>query len=289
MDPLLRLSEVPQAPDSGGDLLVVGTDGAAVPERPEVLAGVEAEGSSAAERAGSALAAACSVCLGSILNDQEAVARREGVYRIHVADLAVEVNGDDRRRALVHRRRIDVDQPGAVVHIAEDGGGPGVNDGEGAGDERVGGHDHLVSGPDPGRQERESERGGSRADPDAVAHPAVACELPLELFEVPAENEAAVIQDAIECRAKVRRDRRVVSRQAHEGDRSGGRDGVERSHQPPPEAADGIGLSLPSSLKTSRLAGSLGSSKMTAASLRERTESLAKAEVRWLLTVLLET
>ena len=90
------LAEVAEATAPLGDRIVVGTDRAAVAERAEVLARIEAERRDMAEGAGPRPFPAGPVGLGGVLHDQQAVSSRESLHGVHVACLAVQVDGNDR-------------------------------------------------------------------------------------------------------------------------------------------------------------------------------------------------
>jgi hypothetical protein len=70
-------SVVPQYPQSIGQLIVVGRHAAGIPERTEVLSGIETPPRSMAECAGASAAAAGAVCLGGILDNSQPMPLRD--------------------------------------------------------------------------------------------------------------------------------------------------------------------------------------------------------------------
>src|SRR5581483_5873450 len=111
---LAELPEVAPAPRLLRQALVVGADRAAVAQRAEVLARVEAERGGGAEGAGAAVAVAGAVGLGRVLEHEEAVALRDRADRVHVSHLTVQVDREDGRRPRADSARggVRVDQPG---------------------------------------------------------------------------------------------------------------------------------------------------------------------------------
>ena len=196
--------------------LVVGADRAAVPERAEVLARIERERGGRSERARAAAAVARAVRLGGVLEKQQTVRLGERAEAVHVADLAVEMNRQDRRGARADRRpsRVRIDQSGSALDVAQHRRRPGVRDGERRCDERVSRErSPRRPGPIPMRPEHERERGGTRCHADAVRDLAVLGELRLELLDLRPERERARLEQPSERVLQLIRDReRAVGR-----------------------------------------------------------------------------
>ncbi len=166
---------------------VVGGDRAAVAQRPEVLARVEAEGGGVAERARRPALVGGAVRLAGVLDDRQAVSRGDLGERVHVHGLPVQVHGHDRGGA-----RRDRGPDGCGVHetvaleaVHEDRRGADVAHGLGGGDERVGRDDDLVAGPHARGDQRELHGVGARAHPDRVVAAAEGGEGLLELPPAP--------------------------------------------------------------------------------------------------------
>src|SRR5581483_1497471 len=98
-----------------------------------------------------------------------------------------------RERAL---QRGHVERQRVVIDVDEDRPRPGHHDRGGRGDEREGGRDHLVSGPDAERGEGQAQRVGARADAHAVTGPAHRRQLGLERAPLRPEDEGAVVDHA---------------------------------------------------------------------------------------------
>ena len=146
-------AEIEQPPGRGRERVVVCADRAAVTERSEVLARVEAEGRCGSERPGQATVERSAVSLGCVLEQRESLARGQGAERVHVADLPVEVHGEDRSGPWADRSRDRgrIDQAVVGQHIGAHRRGAGVDHGERRRDERVRRDDHHVAGADPSR------------------------------------------------------------------------------------------------------------------------------------------
>src|SRR4051794_39695490 len=101
------------------ELRVVRADSTTVAERPEVLAGVEREACGCAERARPLAAPGRAMRLRRIFDQGQAVAGREFAQCVHVAALAVQVDGEDGSGSLGDRRGrgLGIDEAGAVVYV----------------------------------------------------------------------------------------------------------------------------------------------------------------------------
>ncbi len=169
---------------SGGG--VVGGDGAAVAQRPEVLARVEAERGRVAQRSGRPALVGGAVRLTRVFYDCQAVSRGDLGERVHVHGLPIQVHGHDRGGT-----RRDRGPDGGGVHetitleaVHEDRRGADVAHGLGSRDERVGRDDDLVAGLDPRGEQRELDRVGPRAHPHRMAAAAERGEGLFELLEL---------------------------------------------------------------------------------------------------------
>ena len=118
--------------------------------------------------------------LGGVLDEHEPVLPRERGDGTHVGALAVEMDGDDRARP--RRRRVRelarIERERALVHIDKYRGRTGGLD---AGDRRdagVGRCDHLVTGSDAERTERELDGVGAVRDADRFRAPQYAANAP---------------------------------------------------------------------------------------------------------------
>ena len=88
--------------------------------------------------------------LGAVLDQQQAVAIAEGPDPLHGGRLAVKVHSDHGAGSLGDRRLDAVGiKAGLMPHIHERGPGADAGDRFGRGDPGDGGHDYLITGPDP--------------------------------------------------------------------------------------------------------------------------------------------
>src|SRR5438067_6483554 len=97
---LSRLPDVAEGTGLGGDRFVRGAYGPSIAQGSEVLARIEAECRGRPEGPGAAAAPCRPVGLRGILEHREAVAGGEGIDRVHVGRLAVEVDRQHGARAL---------------------------------------------------------------------------------------------------------------------------------------------------------------------------------------------
>ena len=215
---------------------------------------MEAERGDVGERAGSGAGEAGAVRLGGVLDDEQAVALGELTDPVHVADLAEQVDGDDRGRSLAHelRCRRGVDQPGVGADVAQHRGRARVQNAQRSRDRRVGRQDDLIPGADAGRDQPEAERRGPGGDADGVPRPAEPCEFALEGLHLGGESGVAVRQDAVHHGAQLLGKLRVLATQ------------VDERHLP----------------RARRILLGLGEQVY----LRDVAASFTKAELRWLLT-----
>jgi hypothetical protein len=85
------------------------------------LGAVEGEGAEGAERAGPPAAPLRADRLGRVLDHRDAAAAADVEQGVHVAEVAVEVDGDDRLRPWADRglRPLRIDAPGVGEHVDE--------------------------------------------------------------------------------------------------------------------------------------------------------------------------
>ena len=97
--------------------------------------------------------------LGSVLEHEQAVGLRDLVDRIHVAHLAIQMDGNDRRSAWRdgRPRGLRVDQARGLVDLAQDRRRARVHGAQRRGDERVRRNDHLIPGADAGGPEHQRQ------------------------------------------------------------------------------------------------------------------------------------
>ncbi len=117
-----------------------------------------------------------------LLHDDRLVAFGDLGHGCHVHELSVQVHGHDRPRLGPHVdvfELVDVEQA-VVVAVDEHDPGTEAHHGLGGGDERVGGHDHRVTGGDTGSPQRQFHGVGPVGDPDAMPHTTQRGELVLE-------------------------------------------------------------------------------------------------------------
>jgi len=188
-----------------GQVFVIGDDGSAVAHRSQVLAGVEAEAAGSSHAAGSAAFVTGSMCLGGVLNDQQAVLVGDGLNHLHLGRLAVQVYRQDRLGSGCDRRgkptRIEVVCLRIVVD--QNRGGPRVVNAQGRGDKRVRGGDDLVARSDPQALHRQSEGIQAAAHADAIFGLAVGGELLLERRQVRAGDEITLGQHLVDGRSNL--------------------------------------------------------------------------------------
>ena len=132
------------------------------------------------------------------------------------------------QRTLARQRALDDvgrDQAGGRVDVDQAGRGAHQADGLGRRDERVRRHDDLVAGPDAQRAQREHQRLGARGDADGLAGLAVGGEVGLEVLDVRAADEGALLGDGPDHPEQLLEQLGVVVVHAHERDRRRGGDG----------------------------------------------------------------
>ena len=118
---------------------------------------MKAEGGGDAEAAGALSLVLRADGLGRVLDDGDAAAARHVFDGVVVADVAVEIDGDDRARArrdgFLERARVHA--PCRFVDVDEDRRGADVRDRRSGGDPRGIGNDHFVARSDAEGQQRE--------------------------------------------------------------------------------------------------------------------------------------
>src|SRR5581483_2637572 len=118
--PFAPLSQVAQSTQTNRKRVIVGAYGPPITERSQVLARIERESCSGTERPRLMATVSGTMRLGRVFKDQKSTRLSERLNRRHLADLAVEMNREDRRCSGPHRcaRRTGVYQPRAVLNIA---------------------------------------------------------------------------------------------------------------------------------------------------------------------------
>ena len=154
-----------------GEVVVVAADHAAFAARREVLGLAEREAADRADRARLLALVLAAEALRAVLNHVEIVLLRNLHDRIHVRDHAVEVDDDDRLRAL-RDALLDLLRVEQVVRadVAEHRERARLQGAERGRDEGVGCADHLVTRADAERGERHVERRRTVRDGDRILH-----------------------------------------------------------------------------------------------------------------------
>jgi hypothetical protein len=150
--------------------------------------------------------------MGRVFEHEQPAGLGKRFERHHVADLAVHVNGNYRcgTRAGRGSRCVGIEQPGALLDVAQHRSCAGMHDRQRRRDRPVGGKDHLVTRTDPVSLEDQGTRRGARCHTDAVCDLRVGCELRLESLELLAKRERARAQQTNERTVELVLDRRVL-------------------------------------------------------------------------------
>ena len=151
------------------EIVVVAAHHAALAARREVLGLAEREAADRADRARLLPLVHTAEALRTILNHVELVLLRDLHDRIHVGDHAVEMDDDDRLRAL-RDERLNLLRIHEVVgaRVAEDRERTRLHRAERGGDERVGRADHLIARADAECRERDVQGSRTVRDRDGV-------------------------------------------------------------------------------------------------------------------------
>lgn len=179
--------------------IVIGNDDAAVPETPEDLCGIEADGRGNAEGAGGAALEFGPESLGGILDDEQPVPIGDGLEPVHIAGSPVELGGHQETRAGGdgRGRSVGVHQ---MIRAAfdRDGYAPSEVNRSGGSDHGVRGDNDLVAGGDPSSAERQRETVGRVADAKSVPRTEEARQIGFESGEVRLEDKGTACSDAPE-------------------------------------------------------------------------------------------
>src|SRR5437867_149076 len=150
-----------------GQIIIAGGDDSAFAGG-EIFARLKGEGAQIADGAGGAVVVARAMGVGGVFDDSQLVLLGDRHDRIHVGDLAGEMDGNDGAGATcdsgLDGARIDVE--GFNVDVREDGDGVGFDDGGGGREKGVGRDDHLILGADSGGQQRYAQGNGAVDDAD---------------------------------------------------------------------------------------------------------------------------
>ena len=212
------LAEVAQTTQPAGQQCVVCAHRSSVPERAQVLPRVKRKARGRPERADHAASVAGAGGLRSVLQDQEPMRPGDGVQRVHVAGLAVEMDGEDAdgARADGGAGRLGIDQARALQHLAQHRRGADVRDGQSRGDERVGRDDDLVTRADVVGPQHERQRRGPGGDADALLDAAVLGKFVFKRLNLSAQDVRARIEHASERVVQALLDRSVLEIESSE-------------------------------------------------------------------------
>ena len=154
-----------------GERGIVGRDRAGVGEGTEIFARIKTHAGGVAEGTRLFSVAAGAVGLRGVFEDEESVACGDGVDRLHVCGLSVEVDREKGLRARRDQRgeARGVEVVGQRIGLAGNGAGADVGDGEPRGDVAVGGDDHFIPGADATGHEHELHGFEAVGDADAVS------------------------------------------------------------------------------------------------------------------------
>ena len=157
--------------------------------------------------------------LAGVLDHDQAVSPGDRDDRVHVGRLPVEVNRHDRLGARPDRvlDESGIDIEGCRIGIDEHRRSAGGADRQCGGDEGIGRGDHLVTGPDLERTERQLERGEAGVHADGGRGSAVLGELLLEGRDVPAQDPVVTGEAAGNRLVHVVLDRRRLGGEVNEG------------------------------------------------------------------------
>ena len=119
--------------------------------------------------------------LGVVFDDDQIVLLRQLHDRVHVTDVPVKVDRNDRlgSRGDELFDRLDADAVVVDVDVGESRDRPGLDDGKAGRDEGIAGNDHLIARSDSGRGQRYVQGGGSTIDANREIAP-----LPLGKFQL---------------------------------------------------------------------------------------------------------
>ena len=166
------------------DLRIVCHDRPRIPERAQVLPGIEAKARGDPEGADHPPLIERAVRLRAVLHHIEASPLCDFHDLIHLAGLSVEMHRDQSagpsRNFLLDPLRVNVKGPDIRLH--KYGKRSGIGHSERRRDIGIGRHDDLIPRADPERLQDENERVQSVSDSDAIFHPAVLREVLLKFL-----------------------------------------------------------------------------------------------------------
>src|SRR5574340_1607350 len=159
---------VPEAARAPGDVFVVRSNHAAFATRRERLVLAEAAPRDVADRAGLLSFVFAAVCLGVVVDHEQVVLLRQRPNLVHIADVAVKVDGHDGFGAAGDQffRALDAHAMVVQVYVREAWDGSRLHHREAGGDERIAGHDHFIARPYAERGEPDVERRRPRCHAD---------------------------------------------------------------------------------------------------------------------------
>ena len=112
--------------------------------------------------------------------------------------------------------RVDVERP--RLDVGEDGPGPQPRHGAGGGEEREARQDHLVSGPDPQRHQRQQQGIAPRGAAHSMFGLAILGQVLFQFGDLRSQDESARIADPAECRQDLLLQDGVLSSQVQQRD-----------------------------------------------------------------------
>ena len=193
------LAMLAELADARGGVVVAGRDRAPLAERAEVLRGVEAEARGVGERADALAAEERAVRLRCVLEEQEAVARRDDRELVDGRGATGQVHRDDGAGARADGAgdRLGVEVARLVQDVGEGGARAGESDGLGRGEEARRRGEHLVAGADAEAAQREHDRARAVRAADGVGHAEVLGPLALERGGLLAAGERPLGDDVV--------------------------------------------------------------------------------------------
>ena len=170
------------------------------------MLGEEAGAAEGAEVAALAALIGGAEALGGVFDHRQAVAGGDGVDGVQVRRLAVEADGQDGlgAGAELGLDEAGVDVAGLGFDVDEHWGGADQDDDFGGGDEGEGGGDDLVPGADAKGHQADEQGLGTAGDGDAVAGAGVGGQACFQFPHLGAEDELAVVEDAVEVALQLR-------------------------------------------------------------------------------------
>ena len=201
-----------------GQCIVVGEERATVAVSAEWLRGKERRRPDERQRTRAPAVLRRAEALRRVVDHGQPVAGRDRVDRCKVSALTIQRHRHDgprtRRDGRLEERRIEV--PGPPVDVYEHRRRPGERDHFARCDERERRRDHLVATTNAERHERDQERVRAARGRDAVSRAGIARKRRLELGDLGAQDELAMVQHLGHARVDRRLDASVLGLQIDE-------------------------------------------------------------------------